>query len=572
MSSRMKILKGMTASPGLVIGVACLYSEKEADRVPHYAIDKGRVETEILRLNEAIEKARDTMRDMIKASKELFDKRASEIFGAHLMILDDPILYDKITTLISLKLINAEHAVDDAFGEYIKSYEMSDLHFSELAHDTMDVKNRILFSFSGLSGRFECPTGERQPVVVVAKRLTPSLVLAMPKDNILAFVTEEGGFTTHATILARSYNVPVIFGVDVEDNINCADRVIIDGFHGKVFVEPDKKTEKLYAKKIEELNKKEVVCEVRKAEPSQTKKGARVKLKANISLPGEMELLKGIHYDGVGLLRTEFLFIAKELPPTEDEQFRMYKHIAEEADGREVTLRLLDIGCGKMPRYLHLPPQDNPDLGIRGARALDFFYGIYFAQIKAALRAAKHGNIRILFPMVSDLSDVNEFKDLSSKARSALKREKKAFKEVPQGIMIETPSAALMSDVILKNVDFANIGSNDLLQYTLAASRGNPTVEKRYHIMHPALIKLMEIIVASGKRNKKELCLCGEIASFPEFYPFFLSLGIESFSVAASKIDHIKCELLHLKRVPQSLTDKIYRSITVEEINRVFRK
>ncbi|MFH1754045.1 MAG: phosphoenolpyruvate--protein phosphotransferase [Candidatus Omnitrophota bacterium] len=566
----MKTLKGMAASPGLVKGTACVYSETGIDQVPHYNIPKKRVGAETLRLDEALEKAKGSMAKMIEASKELFDKRAAEIFNAHLMILSDPVLYDKIVSLIRSRSINAEHAVDDAFEEYIKSYKMSDLHFAELSHDTVDVKNRILSSFAGLSGRFECPDGEKQAVIVVSKRLTPSLVLHIQRENVLAFITEEGGFTTHATILARSYDVPVIFGIDVEEHISCGDKVIIDGFHGKVFIAPDSKTDKLYSKKIEDLSKKKAVCEVRKIEPSQTKMGARVSLKANISLPGEMELLKGLHYDGVGLLRTEFLFVNKGLPPTEEEQFRMYRHIAEEAEGREVTLRLLDIGPDKMPGYLHLPAQDNPDLGIRGARALGFFYNIYLAQIKAAMRAARHGKIRILFPMVSDLNDVNAFKALALKAKSALKKEKKPFKEVDHGIMIETPSAALMADLMLKNVDFANIGSNDLLQYTLAASRGNTAVEMRYHIMHPALIKLIELIIASGKRNKKELCLCGEIASFAEFYPFFLSLGLASFSVAASKLDHIKCELLHLKRLSRPLTDKIYKAVTVEEIDRIF--
>jgi phosphotransferase system enzyme I (PtsI) len=569
----MKVLKGITASSGMVKGIACLYTEKGLDQVPHYALDEGRVEAEVSRLNEALKKAKETMKQMIAASQELFDKHASEIFNAHLMIMDDPVLYDKMAGLIKTKLINAEHAVDDAFEEYIKSYELSDMHFAELAHDTMDVKNRILFSFSGLSGHFECPAGERQPVIIASKRLTPSIVLNIPRKNALAFITEEGGFTTHATILARSYNVPVIFGIDVEDNINCGDRVIIDGMHGKVFVEPDEDTDKLYSRKMDEIRKKMAVCEVKKVEPSQTKKGLRIKLKANISIPGEMELLKGLHHDGVGLLRTEFLFLNKEIPPTEDEQFHMYRHMCEEAQGREIALRLLDIGCDKMPTYLHLPPQDNPDLGIRGARALDFFYDIYLAQMKAALRASVSGNLRILFPMVSDLNDVRTFKNLTKEAKTILKKERGDFKEdVREGIMIETPSAALMSDRLLKEVDFANIGSNDLLQYTLAASRGNVAVEKRYHILHPSLIRLMEEIIKAGRRYKKEICLCGEIASFDEFYPFFISLGLRSFSVAASKLDHIKCELLHLKRLTQPITQEIYSAVTIEEIDKIFRE
>jgi phosphotransferase system enzyme I (PtsI) len=507
---------------------------------------------------------------MIEASRKLFDKRAGDIFSAHLAVLDDPVLYDKIADLIKTKLINAEHAVDDAFEEYIKTYELSDMHFAELAHDTMDVKNRFLFSFSGITGRFECPVGERQAVVVASKRLTPSMVLNIPGEHVLAFVTEEGGYTTHATILARSLNVPVVFGIDVEEHISCGDKVIVDGTHGKVIVGPGMETAAEYRSKIEDIKKKMAVCAVKKEEPSRTKKGHRIKLKANISIPGEMELLRGLNYDGIGLLRTEFLFMKKELPPSEEEQFRMYGHICEEAGGREVVLRVLDIGGDKLPSYIHLPEQPNPDLGIRGARALDFYYDIYLAQVKAALRAASHGELKLLLPMVSDVGDIKLFKDLISKARGELKREKKRYKKkIKIGAMIETPAAALMSDRILKEVDFANIGSNDLLQYTLAASRGNMAVEKRYHILHPSLLKLMEGLVRSARRSGKELCLCGEIASFEEYYPFFLSLGLKSFSVAASRLDHIKCELLHLKKRRPAAIDRLYKAGSKEEMDKI---
>ena len=569
----MKVLKGIAAASGFSKGTACFYTEKAAEDVPHYILDKDRIEPEISRFKEAINKAKDTMHQMIEASKKLLDKRAQDIFNVHLMILDDPVLSEKITGMIRKKLINAEHAVNDAFEEYIKTYQMSDMHFAELAHDTMDVRNRILFSFSGLKGGFECPIGDRQAVIVVSKRLTPSMVLSIPREHVMAFVTQEGGFTTHATILARGFNIPVIFGIDVEDNIGCGDILIVDGTHGKVFVKPDKNTIDEYERKMAEARRKAAVCEIKKEEPSGTRRGIRVKLKANISIPGEVELLKGLHYDGIGLLRTEFLFVGKELPPGEDEQFAMYRYICDEAGGRDVSVRLLDIGCDKMPEYLHLPPQDNPDLGIRGARSLDFFYDIYLAQAKAVLRASEHGNIRILFPMVSDLNDVRSFKDLISNAKSVLKKEGKAFgRDLKEGIMIETPSAALMARALLEEVDFANIGSNDLLQYTLGASRGHVAVEKRYHIMHPALVRLLEEIVKQAGRCNKELCLCGEIASFDEYYPFLLGVGLRSFSVAASRLAHIKCELMHHRKLKRSEVNKIYRAVTIEDVNRVLEK
>jgi len=569
----MKVLKGITASPGITKGAACLYAERQQEDIPHYVIEKNRVESEISRVEEARDKAKETMRQMIQTSEKLFDKRASEIFNAHLMVLDDPVVYNKMINLIKTKLVNAEHAVSDAFEEYIKTYELSELHFAELSHDIKDVRNRFLASFSGISGHFVCPEGERHAVIVASKRLTPSMVLNIPRENVLAFITEEGGFTTHATILARSYGVPVIFGIDVDENINCGDHLIVDGSTAKVYVSPDSTIDKQYSRKIEDIKKKRAVCDIRKEEPSQTKKGLRVKLKANISTPGEVELLKDLHYDGIGLLRTEFLFLKKEVAPSEEEQFNMYRHILEGAEGHHVIVRLLDIGQDKMPSYLHLPPQENPDLGIRGARALDFFYSSYLTQMKAILRASNYGDLRILYPMVSDLSDITSFQNLLSKAKSILKKEKRAFKnDIKEGIMIETPAAALMSEALLKQVDFANIGSNDLLQYTLAASRGNMTVEKRYHILHPSLMRLIEIVVKAATSTKKEVCLCGEIATFDEFYPLFLGLGLRSFSIAASRLDYIKCELLHQQKSDKSLSQRFFKAVTKEDVDKLFKR
>lgn len=569
----MKVLKGITASPGIVKGAACLYLEKREEDIPHYGIEAERVEAEVSRLDEALNKAKGSMRQVISASENLFDKRSADIFNAHLLVLEDPVLYNNMAGLIRTRLVNAEHAASDAFEEYIKNYEMSELHFAELAHDIKDVKNRLLAAFGGILGHFECPVGEQQPVIVVSKRLTPSMVINITRRNALAFVTEEGGFTTHATILARGYGVPVIFGVNVTDNINCGDRAIVDGRRGAIFVSPDAATEEAYERKIQDIEKKRAVCEIKKEIPSQTKKGLRVSLKANISAPGEIELLGGLHYDGIGLLRTEFLFVNKDAPPSEEKQYAMYRHVLESAGGKPVVARLLDIASDKMPSYLRLPPQENPDLGIRGARALDLFKDIYITQAKALLRASLHGEMKILYPMISDLNDIRSFRRVLKTARSKLRKEKALFNEdIKEGIMIETPAAAVMAGTLLKHADFANIGSNDLLQYTLAASRGSVSVEKRYHILHPALIRLIEIIVKAGDKTRKEVCLCGEIASFDEYYPLFLSLGLKSFSVAASRLADIKCELMHLEKPPKTLLRKFYNTKTKEEIDKLFKK
>jgi phosphotransferase system enzyme I (PtsI) len=569
----MKILKGISANAGLAKGVAAVYAEEVEENIPHYMIEEEKIEKEIARLKEAYGKTREVIENMLKASEEIFGKTGEEIFAAHGTILEDEALFEEIVALIKKRLINAEHAVNDVFDSYQEKFKRKDYHFSEMTHDIVDVRNRLLSSFDSVSGQFECPLNERQPVVVVSKRLTPSMVLNIAQSEVLAFVTEEGGLTSHATILAQNYGVPIIFGVSATENIDCGDSVIVDASLGKVIINPDKKTEKYYDEKLKEAEKRKKFCVIKKEEPTQTKKGVRLTLKANISLQAEIKLLEGLNYDGVGLLRSEFLFANRSEAPSEEDWFKVYKNIAEAAKNRSVDIRFLDISGDKMPAYLRLPSGENNDLGIRGARAIYIFYDIYLNQTKAMLRASSYGNVRLLYPMISDISDIESFRAIVKEAKSILNEEGKKYKNIIQeGIMIETPAAAVMAGKLLKHVDYANIGSNDLLEYTLAASRNSQIIEKRYHILHPSLVRLMEIIVEETRRLKKEICLCGEIASFEEFYPLFLSLGINSFSVEASKLSDIKCNLLHLEKPDKSYLDKFYKSLKKNDIEKFFRR
>ncbi|MEJ2355418.1 MAG: phosphoenolpyruvate--protein phosphotransferase [candidate division WOR-3 bacterium] len=569
----MKILNGISANSGLAKGVTAVYTEEVEENIPHYMIEEEKIEKEIARLKEAYGKTKEAIENMLKASEEIFGKTGEDIFAAHGKILEDEALFEEIISLIKKRLINAEHAVNDVFESYQEKFKQKDSHFSEMSHDLVDIRNRILSSFDGVSGQFECPEGERQPVVVVSKRLTPSMVLNIAQNEVLAFVTEEGGLTSHATILAQNYGVPIVFGVEAVENVGCGDKVIVDASLGKVFVDPDKKTEKYYDEKIKEAKERKKICVIRKEEPAQTKRGVRLTLKANISLQAEIKLLEGLNYDGVGLLRSEFLFMNRNKAPTEEEWFRVYKNIAQAAKDKSVDIRLLDIGGDKMPAYLRLPSGENDDLGIRGARAINIFHDMYLSQTKAILRAASYGNLRLLYPMISDLSDIESFREIVKKAKSTLDKERKRYNEdIKEGIMIETPAAAVMTGTLLRHADFANIGSNDLLEYTLAASRNSQIIEKRYHILHPSLVRLMEIIVREAQTIKKEICLCGEVASFEEFYPLFLSIGLDSFSVEASKLSDIKCNLLHIEKPDTSYPDKFYQNFKKDDIEKFFRK
>lgn len=570
----MKILKGISIASGVAEGIICLYLTETEKTLPHYSISVEQIPNELKRLEEAMEKAKERMKRMIQVAEKQLDRQATDIFNVHLSILEDPSLAKKISKLIRAKKINAEHAVSDVFGEYLKNYENKEGHFKELTHDFIDARDRILATFNVETGRFKCPISERQPVIVAAKTLTPSMVLSIPREYVLAFVTQEGGFTSHATILARSYGVPIIFGIDVEKNLDCTVPAVVDGSLGKIIIFPDNKTKEYYRRKIRNLEKKKKFCEVRKDLSVRTESGGRVKLKLNINVPGELTTIKELTHDGIGLLRTEFLFMQKDSAPSEEEQCKMYSRILQEIPQRPVTVRLLDIGADKLPSYFRLPRQINPDLGLRGAMAVETFPEIYLTQIKALLRANVNSNLQLLYPMVSDLNDLKTFRQVFTKAKKALKKKGIKFndKSIKEGVMIETPSAVMMSPELLGEVDFINIGSNDLLQYTLAASRGTLLVEKRYHILHPALVKLLEIVLKAGKRVKKEVCLCGEIASFEEFYPLFLQIGLRSFSVALSKFSDIKCELLHLQ-IPKNknVVKDFYKNKSKKEIDKYFK-
>lgn len=565
--SSMQIIQGVSAASGIAIGAISLYSAEKEASIPHYLISRDKIDNEIKRVTEAFKGAETSIASLIDKARESSDRQAEGIFNAHLVILNDPTLLHKICELVRGRSINAEHAVQDVFEIYIAKYRKTSGHFVELIHDLIDIRNDLLEAFGSGVGHFVCSINERTPVIVASKMLIPSMVMDIPRENVLAFVTEEGGYTTHATILARSYGVPVVFGISVDDLFTCGDKVIVDGSLGRIIIHPDQKTCEYYKFRIEKMNNRKSVCDLRKKLPSTTKEGAQIKLKVNVSVPFEMSLLKDIYYDGIGLLRTEFLFQGHE-PPSEERQYLEYKSILEHASPREVVVRLLDISPDKLPPYLHLPHQTNPDLGIRGARAAEFFYDIYLTQAKALIRAGEHGNLKILLPMVSDLNDLMCYRDLLQDAKNKLKLKKTSYS---CGVMIETPSSAILAESFMKEVDFVNIGSNDLLQYTLAAARGSAFTEQRYHIVHPALIKLFEIIIAAGKKYKKEVCLCGEIASFEKYYPLFLKIGLRSFSVPVTRYEEIKCEVSFLKSDPKdTILKKLFQSKTKSQIDSIF--
>ena len=544
----MKMLEGLTAASGIARGIICQYLTDIEISIPHYEIAPQHVITEIERLEKAFQYAARNMQQTVQNAEVVFDKETAEIFKVHLMILENKTIKSKIVEMINARRINAEHAVKEIFDIYIDQFAKQEGHFAELKHDYMDIQKRILTALDVDTGLFQCPASERGPVIVAAQHLTPSLVMSLAPENVLAFIAEEGGLTSHAVILARSYHVPIILGVSISSETKCGMAAIVDGSLGRVFLEPDEQTAQYYDQKIAGISERKKICEVYKDLKPQTQEGERISLKINLSTPSELELLKGLPFDGIGLLRTEFLFLHRDEPPSENEQYAMYKSLLSEVKDKPVTVRLLDISQDKLPSYIRLPKRAGYDFSLRGAFAVEFFEKIFISQIKALLKANEFGNLKILYPMVSDLNDLAVYRGVIKKARQELEAEgdSRFASAFAEGIMVETPAAVLLAETLLSEVDFINIGSNDLLQYTLAAQRGNLLVENRYHILHPALVRMMQIIIKAGEKANKEVCLCGEVAAFAEFYPLLVNIGLNVFSVSVSGFDDIKCALLCL--------------------------
>jgi phosphoenolpyruvate-protein phosphotransferase (PTS system enzyme I) len=570
----MKILKGVSLRSGIVKGAVSLYISEIENTLPHYSIDPKQIPNELSRFYETIDNTRKGMERIVEVSEKRFGEEAKEIFKAHISILNDKELLEDIADVIKTKKFNAEHAINDIFEKHIKEYQEKNTHFRELAHDFMDIRARILQTFKVETGRYKSSLNERKPVIIAAKYITPSMVINIPRKNVLAFVTEEGGVTDHAMILARSHGIPILSGIDVEKELDCGMHIIVDASAGKIIISPERKTQKYYNRKIANIEKKKDFCAVRKNLPVYIKDKEKITLKLNISIPSEIHYLKELPHDGMGLLRTEFLFMQRDRVPTETEQYETYRKFLDEVPNRPVVVRLLDIREDKLPPYFNFYRRMRHGLCLRGAIAAETFPEIYIKQVRALLRANVNSNLRLLYPMISDLGDVKTFRNIIKKAKKMLRQERVDFNDVniQEGVMIETPAAAVMAEKILKEVDFANIGSNDLSIYTLAVSRGSLSAEKRYHILHPALVRLLELVVIAGKKAKKEVCLCGEIASFEEFYSLFLSIGLKSFSIAASKFEDIKCHLLHEKGIDKSLIQKFFNMKTKKEIDEFFEK
>ena len=542
----MKTIRGIVASPGIAIGAAFQFRQDEL-RFERRVV--GDPAAEWRRFQSAAARAGEQLAAVCARARDELGEEQAAIFEAHLLMLEDPELLAAVQSAIEERSLNAEAALSDAAERYAETLEaLDDEYLRARAADVRDVAGRVLRI---LLGR-EAATGPDAPAVVVARDLTPSDTILMDKSHVLGFCTAEGGPTAHTAILARTMGLPAVVGAGAEVlAVAPGATVVLDGTTGCLVVEPDEATLASYRQSQAAADQLRAQSLSRAGEPAVTRDGRRVEVVANIGSADEARAALDAGAEGVGLLRTEFLYLGRASLPGEEEQYRAYRAILEAMGSRPVILRTLDIGGDKELPYLELAPEPNPFLGVRAIRLSLARPDLLHQQLRAALRAAPGHNLKIMFPMVATVAEVRAARQALASARDELLAEGQPLPErLEVGIMVETPAAAVMADRLAREVDFFSIGTNDLSQYTFAADRTNARVAALADAMQPAVLRLVARVIAAAHAHGKWVGLCGELAGEPLAIPILLGLGLDEFSMNPPAIP---------------LAKELIRSLTAEE-------
>lgn len=558
-------MKGLGISPGVGIGKIYLYEP------PRIKIEKNiitDIELEVKRLDEAIKKASLEIDNLIKLSLSKMGKDESEIFVAQKTILEDQEFYIKIIEKINNEMVNCEWALKEVSNHYISLFkEIKDEYLRERASDVKDVSNRVIKILLGVESKDLSIINKES--IIIAKDLSPSDTAHLNKEMVLGIVTELGGFTSHTSIIARSFEIPAISGVkDITKTVDHGDTIIINGDDGEIIINPTQLEILKYSKIIKKQNEFKTKLKEIKKSKAITKDGYFVKVLGNISNPDDIDKVIEFGGGGVGLFRTEFLYMDKDRLPSEEEQFEVYKTAAKKLGKKPLIIRTLDIGGDKDLPYLNLPKETNPFLGYRAIRLCLDRKEIMITQLKAILRASKFGNIKILLPMISELKEVRESKALLRYAKSQLKEEKIDFYEdIKLGIMVEVPAVAIHSSAFAKEVDFFSIGTNDLIQYTLAVDRGNHNIAHLYSQYHPSVLKLIKMTIENAHREGIWVGMCGEAAGDEKLIPILLAMGLDEFSMNPSSISRAKYTIINTSKSEiQSFLEDLLKLSTTEDV------
>ncbi len=548
-----------TASKGVVMGKAYVVKRPDlsADRS---MISDSMVEKEVARYEAAIEAAKADLSVLAETNA---------IFGAHLELVQDPTLYDGVIDKIKDEKKNAELSLEETVDMFAAIFaDMDDEYMRERGSDMKDVGKRLMCKLKGVED--SALSGITEKVIVVAQDLAPSDTAVMNLEYVLGFITQEGGVTSHVSIMARNLNLPALVGVEgILEDVAMGDEIAMDAKNGTIIVNPDEAAKAEYAQKMEAFQKREKELAEISLLPAETPDGKTVELFANV---GNIEDIKNAlphHIDGIGLFRTEFLYMENDHFPTEEEQFAVYKEAAELLEGKEVIIRTLDIGGDKELSYFDFGKEENPFLGYRAIRVCLDKEDVFKTQLRALLRAGAYGNVRIMYPMIISVEELDRANELLAICKEELRAEGKEFNEnIVVGMMIETPASVVLAEDFASRVGFFSIGTNDLTQYTLAVDRGNKKISHMYNSFHPAVLRNIKRTIDAGHAAGIKVGMCGEFASDPKALPVLLGFGLDEFSMSAGAVSEVKAELRSTSYAEaQELADKVAKCAYVKEID-----
>ncbi|MBC8471245.1 MAG: phosphoenolpyruvate--protein phosphotransferase [Planctomycetes bacterium] len=553
----MEIKKGIAVSPGISIAKA-LILDSEDYRIPHRSIETSQRTTEIQRVRSAFKSAIGELTELDKAHGHTEGSKIKDIFAVHMRFLHDRSLRKKITDVVQSELVTAEYAVSTVLREIALHFsKVQDAYISERAADIYDIERRLLIQL--LDKKREDVGHLTEEVTIIARELSPIQTAGFNRKFVKGIASNSGGRTSHAAIVARSLGIPAVVALeDLTEYVSGGDTVIVDGNRGIVIVNPDQQTIQQYqeySKEFEELEHK--LDEIRER-PAVTRDGVRIKLLGNIEFPDEAETVLQKGGEGIGLYRTEFLYLNKRTEPTEEEHYQAFARTVKVLKNKPVVIRTLDLGADKYTQRKRFAPEPNPFLGLRSIRFCLQNLMMFKTQLRAILRASVLGDVRIMFPLITNLQELRQAKMILRDVMEDLDDESIAYnRDIKVGIMIETPSSALTAHSLARNVDFFSIGTNDLTQYTLAVDRGNELVSHLYSSADPAVLRLIRTVIQDAHKMQIDVSVCGEMASEPEHIMLLLGMGLRTISLTAPMIPEIK---------------QIVRSVTIEDCNKVARK
>lgn len=523
---------GKTVYKGIAMGPALVHCNGKT-QVKRTKIED--TDMELARLETAGMKARKQLQNLYDKALQEVGQANAAIFEVHQMMLEDEDYLESIRNMVETEKVNAEYAVavtGDNFSEMFAA--MDDDYMKARAADVKDISERLI---KNLSGQEEIDFSKINPSVIVADDLSPSETVQIDKSKILAFVTVHGSTNSHTAILARMMNIPALIGVPMDlENIRTGMDVIVDGVQGKVIFEPEEQEKERARAQIEEEQEKIQLLQTLKGKENITKDGRKINIYANIGSVGDVGYALENDAGGIGLFRSEFLYLGRNDFPTEEEQFQAYKQVLQMMAGKKVIIRTLDIGADKQADYFELGKEDNPAMGYRAIRICLKQPDIFKTQLRALLRASVYGNLSVMYPMITDVCEVEQIYKIVDEAVQELETKGIPYKIPEQGIMIETPAAVMVSDELAEHVDFFSIGTNDLTQYTLAIDRQNERLDDFYNPHHKAILRMIEIVVKNAHNAGKWAGICGELGADPELTETFIRMGVDELSVAPSMI------------------------------------